>query len=194
MYNTLSNLFEIIFKSVFEMQFLFDLFPIILFFIAFKLKGVFVATAVAIAAAFVQIGWLLFRRRRIDPMLWVSFGLILVFGSITLWLQNETFIKWKPTVFYWLFALTLFISQSAFGKNLIAAMLKSKVPLPQPAWNQLNLAWVLFLTMLGALNLVFVYYFSTAAWVNFKLFGSTACFIIFAILQSLWMAKYLNDS
>jgi intracellular septation protein len=88
------------------MKFLFDLFPVILFFIAFKLQGIYVATAVAIAASFAQIGWLWLRGRKIDAMLWVSLAIIVVFGSATLLLHDETFIKWKPTVLYWLFALS----------------------------------------------------------------------------------------
>ena len=105
------------------MKFLFDLFPIILFFVAFKLQGIYVATAVAIAASFAQIGWLWLRGRKIDVMLWVSLALIVVFGGATLLLHDETFIKWKPTVLYWLFAMVLSASVLLFHKNRIRAVL-----------------------------------------------------------------------
>ena len=80
------------------MKFLFDLFPVILFFAAFKFFGIFVATGVAIAATFAQIAWVWFRRRKIDGMLWASLAIITVFGGLTLVLHDETFIKWKPTI------------------------------------------------------------------------------------------------
>src|SRR5665811_775430 len=109
------------------MKFLFDLFPIILFFAAFKFSGIYVATAVAIGATFVQIGWVWYRHRKIDNMLWVSFGVIVVFGGATLLLHDETFIKWKPTVLYWLFALSLLVSELFFNKNLIRNLMEEKI-------------------------------------------------------------------
>ncbi|MEJ2173684.1 MAG: septation protein A, partial [bacterium] len=120
------------------MKFLFDLFPVILFFVAFKLTDIYVATGVAIAATFAQVGWLRLRRRRVDPMLWASLAIIVVFGGATLLLRDETFIKWKPTVLYWLFALVLAGSMLLFRKNLLRAMLKSQVVLPEPVWARLN--------------------------------------------------------
>src|SRR5487761_2369279 len=123
------------------MKFLFDLFPVILFFIAFKVQGIYVATAVAIAASFVQIGWLWLRRRKIDAMLWVSLAIIVVFGSATLLLHDETFIKWKPTVLYWMFALVLSVSAMFFRKNLIRTMMGEQMQLPDAAWNKLNFSW-----------------------------------------------------
>ena len=120
------------------MKFLFDLFPIILFFVAFKLQGIYVATAVAIAASFAQIGWLWLRGRKIDGMLWVSLAIIVVFGSATLLLHDETFIKWKPTVLYWMFAIVLSGSALIFRKNLIRTMLGEQIQLPDPAWSKLN--------------------------------------------------------
>ncbi|MGE5465954.1 MAG: septation protein A, partial [Ignavibacteria bacterium] len=122
------------------MKFLFDLFPVILFFAAFKLAGIYVATATAIGATFAQIAWVWWRHRKVDTMLWVSLGLIVVFGGATLVLHDETFIKWKPTILYWLFATTLFISAKAFGRNLIRRMLEEQVVLPEPLWARLNLA------------------------------------------------------
>ncbi|HEX3636939.1 MAG TPA: septation protein A, partial [Paraburkholderia sp.] len=123
------------------MKFLFDLFPILLFFVAFKIWGIYTATAVAIVATLVQIAWVAFRHRKVDPMLWVSLGVVVVFGGATLVLHNDTFIKWKPTALYWLFAGALIVSQAGFGKNLIEAMMGKQIVLPHRIWGQLNLAW-----------------------------------------------------
>ena len=175
------------------MKFLFDLFPVILFFIAFKLQGIYVATAVAIAASFAQIGWLWLRGRKIDAMLWVSLAIIVVFGSATLLLHDETFIKWKPTVLYWLFAAVLSVSALVFHKNLMRAMLGEKIQLPDPAWSKLNFSWVGFFAGMGVLNLYVAFNFPTDTWVNFKLFGGMGLMLAFVIAQSLFLAKYVEQ-
>jgi intracellular septation protein len=174
------------------MKFLFDLFPVILFFIAFKLQGIYVATAVAIAASFVQIGWLWLRGRKIDTMLWVSLAIIVVFGGATLLLHDESFIKWKPTVLYWLFASVLSGSALIFRKNLIRSMLGEQIRLPDPAWNKLNFSWAGFFACMGVLNLYVAFNFPTDTWVNFKLFGGMGLMLIFVIAQSLFLAKYVE--
>ena len=120
------------------MKFLFDLFPVILFFVAFKFAGIYAATGVAIAATFAQVGWLKLRRKKVDKMMWVSLGIIVVFGGATLLLHDETFIKWKPTVLYWAFALALGGTQLVAGKNLIRSMLGEQMQLPEPVWTRLN--------------------------------------------------------
>ena len=175
------------------MKFLFDLFPIILFFVAFKLQGIYVATAVAIAASFAQIGWLWLRGRKIDVMLWVSLAIIVVFGSATLLLHDETFIKWKPTVLYWLFASVLSGSALFFHKNLIRAMLGEQIQLPDPAWNKLNFSWVGFFACMGFLNLYVAFNYPTDTWVNFKLFGGMGLMLAFVIGQGLFLAKYVEQ-
>jgi intracellular septation protein len=176
------------------MKFLFDLFPVILFFIAFKLEGIYVATAVAIAASFGQIGWLWLRGRKIDTMLWVSLAIIVVFGGATLLLHDETFIKWKPTVLYWLFASVLGTSELAFRKNLIRAMLSDQIQLPPAAWRKLNFSWVGFFTGMGFLNLYVAFNYSTDNWVNFKLFGGMGLMLAFVIGQGLFLAKYVEQN
>ena len=173
------------------MKFFFDLFPIILFFVAFKLQGIFVATGVAIGATFAQIGWVYFRRRKVDTMLWISLAIIVVFGGATLLLHDETFIKWKPTVLYWIFASSLAGGQLLLGRNLIRSLLGSQLELPEPAWTRLNWSWTGYFTLMGVLNLWVAYNFSTATWVNFKLFGSLGLTLVFALLQSLLIARYL---
>lgn len=175
------------------MKLLFDLFPVIVFFIAFKLQGIYVATAVAIAATFVQIGWVWWRRGAVDTMLWVSMAVIVVFGGATLLLQDETFIKWKPTVLYWLFALALAGARVFFGKNLIRVMLGGQMALPDPVWARLNLSWMAFFAGMGAANLAVAYTLSTESWVNFKVFGAMGLLLLFVLAQGVMLAKYLQD-
>ena len=175
------------------MKFLFDLFPIILFFGAFKLAGIYVATAVAIGATFAQIGWVWWRHRKVDTMLWISLALIVVFGGATLLLHDETFIKWKPTVLYWLFALVLLVSATLFRKNLIRKMIEQQVVLPEPLWAKLNLAWVGFFTAMGAANLYIAFHYPTDIWVNFKLFGGMGMMLAFILAQGLWLSKYVTE-
>jgi intracellular septation protein len=175
------------------MKFLFDLFPIILFFVAFKLQGIYVATAVAIAASVGQIGWLWLRGRKIDTMLWVSLAIIVVFGGATLLLHDETFIKWKPTVLYWLFACVLSTSELFMHKNLIRTMLGEQIQLPELAWKKLNFAWAGFFACMGFLNLYVAFNFPTDIWVNFKLFGGMGLMLAFVIGQGLFLAKYVEQ-
>jgi intracellular septation protein len=175
------------------MKFLFDLFPVILFFIAFKVSGIYVATGVAIAATFAQIGWLLFRGRKVDTMLWISLAIIVLFGGATLWLQDETFIKWKPTVLYWLFGAVLAGATLVFRKNLIRKLMEEQISLPERVWVQLNASWIGFFAFMGAANLIVAYGFPTETWVNFKLFGGMGLMIAFVVGQSLLLAKYIEE-
>ena len=175
------------------MKFLFDLFPVILFFVAYKLAGIFVATAAAIAATFVQVGWLWLRGKRIDGMLWASLAIIVVFGGATLLLHDDTFIMWKPTVLYWLFAAVLAVSERFFGRNLIRAMMRAQLELPPAAWAKLNWSWAGFFAALGALNLYVAYHFTQNQWVNFKLFGVTGLMLLFILAQALFLARHIED-
>lgn len=175
------------------MKLLFDLFPIVLFFAAFKFKGIYVATAVAIAATIAQIIWTKFRHGKVDSMLWISFVIIAVFGGATLLLHNETFIKWKPTVLYWLFSAILLASNLVFHKNLIRTFLQERIALPLHVWNRLNLAWSVFFAALGFINLYVAFNYSTDSWVNFKLFGFTGLMLAFILGQGVWLTKYVDE-
>ena len=199
------------------MKFLFDLFPVILFFTAFKLAGanepaahelalrwlgsgiapsqapILIATAVAIIATFGQIAWVWLRKGKVDTMLWVSLAIIVVFGGATLYLHDETFIKWKPTVLYWLFATALGGSALLFRKNLIRTMLAGQIELPDPAWNKLNISWAGFFACMGFLNLYVAFNFPTEIWVDFKLFGGMGLMLAFVIGQALFLAKYVEQ-
>ncbi|MEW5905066.1 MAG: septation protein A [Pseudomonadota bacterium] len=175
------------------MKLLFDLFPVILFFVVFKLAGVFAATAAAIGATFVQVAWVKYRHGKVDTMLWVSLGIITVFGGATLLLHDETFIKWKPTVLYWFFAATLLGASVLFRKNLMRSLLQEKMKLPDTVWHRLNLSWSAFFALLGLLNLYVAYNFSTEAWVNFKLFGATGIMLVFILAQAALLAKHVEE-
>jgi len=175
------------------MKLLFDLFPVILFFIVFKIAGVFAATATAIAATFVQVGWVKYRHGKVDTMLWVSLGIITVFGGATLLLHDETFIKWKPTILYWFFAAALLFSALVLKKNLMRSLLQEKMALPDFVWHRLNLSWSAFFALLGILNLYVAYNFSTEGWVNFKLFGATGIMLVFILAQAALLSKYVEE-
>jgi len=175
------------------MKFLFDIFPVVVFFVAYKVADIFTATAVAIVATFVQIGWAWFRHRKVENMMWVSLAIIVVFGGATLAFQDETFIKWKPSVLYWLFAAVLLIAERVFGRNLIRAMMGSQIDLPEQVWPKLNASWAGFFAAMGFINLYVAYSFSTDAWVNFKLFGGIGLMLVFVLGQAVMLAKYVED-
>jgi intracellular septation protein len=175
------------------MKFLFDLFPVIVFFVAYKVADIYVATGVAIVATILQVGWLLARKRRVDPMLWVSLVIIVFFGGATLLLHDETFIKWKPTILYWLFALVLAGGMLFFRKNLIRSLLGEQITMPDPAWGKLAWSWTGFFAAMGVINLWVAFSFPTDTWVNFKLFGATGLMLVFVLAQGLFLAKYVQE-
>jgi len=198
---------------------LFDLFPIIVFFIAYKIgdanaeatrafmaglglsqpvhagekPGIYLATLVAIVASVGQIAWVKLRGHKTDTMMWVSLGIIVLFGGATLWLHDDTFIKWKPTVLYWVFAAIIFGS-AAFGRNVIKSLMNAQMELPDPAWSRLNASWGGFFAFMGVANLIVAFNFSTDAWVDFKLFGSLGLMLLFVIGQSMMLTRYLDKA
>ena len=175
------------------MKFLFDLFPILLFFIAYKFGGIYIATATSIIASIIQIGYLLFRHKKVDVTMWISLGIIIVLGGATLVSHNDDFIKWKPTALYWLFAIALLISPLLFKKNIIRSMLSEQIALPERIWRNLNLSWAIFFIIMGLVNRYVALTYSTDVWVNFKLFGSTAMMFVFIVGQGIILNKYLDN-
>lgn len=206
------------------MKFLFDLFPVFLFFLVFKwgeghavnaqslvqqylgglISGgaviaadqapILLATAVTILASIGQITYLLVRRRKVDGMLWMSLAIITLLGSATIYFHSDTFIKWKPTVLYWCFAAGLLFSQLALRKNIIRSMLESQMVLPDAIWQRLNFAWAAFFSLMGVLNLVIAFNFPTATWVNFKVFGATGLMLAFVVAQTVILSKHIKDA
>ena len=175
------------------MKFLFDLFPLVLFFIAWSLYDIFVATAVAIGATVAQVAWMWLRHRRVDSMLWATLAIMVALGGATLALRDPTFIKLKPTVLYWAFAGALLGYQALAGKNLIRLLMEKSMALPDVVWRKLNLSWVGFFLAMGALNLYVAYTFSEAIWVQFKVFGGIGLMLAFVVLQAFMLAPYIED-
>ena len=175
------------------MQIFFDFFPIILFFISYKLFGIYAATIVAIIASMLQTGIYRFKHHRFEFVHIVTLIILVFLGGATVFLHDIIFIKWKPTVLYWILAL-LFLATHFIGeKKLIQRLMESKLSLPATIWNKLNLCWMFFFIGMGIINLYVVYHFTTDAWVNFKLFGTLGLTILFVVIQSLYMAKYVKD-
>jgi intracellular septation protein len=175
------------------MKLLIDFAPIAVFFVAYKLWGIYVATGVAIAATIVQIGWLRYSTGKVEPMQWLSLGIIVLFGGATILAHDETFIKWKPTVLYWLMGGTLAAGQLFFRKNLLKSLMGSQLELPEPAWRTMNWSWIGFFALMGVLNLWVAFNFDTDTWVNFKLFGGLGLMFVFIIGQALYLGRYMKD-
>jgi intracellular septation protein len=198
------------------MKLLFDLFPVILFFVAFKyseknpelaaswvgtLLGsvdakqapILLATVVVIVATVAQIAWVWFRHGKVDKMLWLSLVLVVVFGGMTLIFQDETFIKWKPTILYWAFATSMAFAARVMKKNAIKSMLGEQLTLPEEVWSRVNLSWIAFFIFMGVLNLLIAFNFSTDTWVNFKLFGGMGLMLVFVFGQGILLSKYVQE-
>lgn len=208
------------------MKFLFDLFPVLLFFIVYKIGDshqadalgfvtkymssltgdgnvtlaiapVLLATIVAILASFLQIAYLLARKRKVDGMLWMSLVIITVFGGATIYFHSDTFIKWKPTILYWCFAVVMFVTQVFMKKNMMRAAMQDQISLPDAVWARLGYAYMAFFFGYGVLNLLvaFVVYANDfSSYATFKAFGQPAIFVVFIVLQTLYLAKYVEET
>lgn len=174
------------------MKLLFDFFPIFIFFIAFKIAGIYVATGTFLIATCIQISITWYLHRRLEPIHIITFILGLVLGGATLMLHNEMFIKWKPTAIYWAFSLTFFTTQFFGKKTLIQRMMENNIALPDAVWKKLNLSWGLFFALTGALNLYVVYHYDTNTWVNFKLFGLMGLTLLFVVVQALFLGRHIK--
>jgi intracellular septation protein len=175
------------------MKLLMDFFPIALFFVAFKLSGIYVATAVAMVATLVQIAWLYFKHHKVETMQWVSLGIITVFGGATLLTHNDTFIKWKPTILFWLMAGILIGGQLLMKKNFIKSLMSKQLALPDDIWQKLLWSWTVFFLVKGGLNLWVAYQFDTDTWVNYKLFGSMGIMLLFVLGQGVYLSRHVTS-
>ena len=202
------------------MKLLFDFLPIILFFGTFKaaegrkdwaaqfasdhlgfmVSGgavgpneapVLLASVVVTLAPLAQVAWIVARGRKVDTMLWVSLALVTVFGGATIWFHNETFIKWKPSVLYWVMGMTFWLSQLIFRKNLLRALIGEQLTLPPGVWQRLNFMWIAFFAFMGLLNIYVAYSFSTDTWVNFKLFGGIGLMLVFTVAQGFYISRHV---
>lgn len=183
------------------MKFLYDLFPLLLFFAAFKFYDIYAATAVAIAASFAQVGYFWFRHHRVETMHVVTLAVIAVFGGLTLLLHDDTFIKWKPTLVYWILGALVLASQWFGRKTIVERMMSAQIALPAQVWKRLNLSWGIFFAALGALNLYVAFYYGLdldaetrqGIWVNFKVFGLLGITLLFVVVQAFFMSKHMQD-
>lgn len=181
------------------MKFLFDMFPVVCFFIAYfipedRSEGIYLATAVAIVASFVQVGIYWLRHRRFEKMHLITLGLLVFLGGATLLLQDRRFIMWKPTAVNWLFAAVFLGSQFVGRKNLVQRMMDHAITAPAPVWLRLNLSWVVFFFLMGVANLYVAFNYAEEVWVNFKLFGVLGLTLLFVLAQGFYLARHAADA
>ena len=173
------------------MQIVADYFPLLLFFIAFKWQGILVATGVAMVASVLQIAWFWWRGK-VSAVHWLSLAVITVFGGATLLLQDETFIKWKPTVLYTLFGVILAVGKVAFRRDLLSSLMKT-IELPPAIWTRLTWSWVAFFAAMAVANWYVAFHYPTDTWVTFKVWGGIGLFMLFALGQGLVLARYVTE-
>ncbi|MDX1348201.1 MAG: septation protein A [Thiomicrorhabdus chilensis] len=176
------------------MKLLFDLFPVVLFFIAYKLQGIYVATAVIIVATVLQVGYVYLKHKRVEKIHLITLALILVLGGLTLILQDEDFIKWKPTIVNWGFALVFLGSHFIGSKPIIRRMMDQAIHLPDLVWIRLSFMWMVFFVFSGVVNLYVAFNYDTDTWVDFKLFGLMGMTLVFIILQGVYISRYIQES
>ena len=164
------------------MKFLFDLFPVILFFIAYKFSNIYTATLVVIGATIFQVIYSKLAHKRVDKLLIFNAVLISILGGTTLWLHDANFIKWKPSILYWLLSGALLFFQFFNKKNLVKNLMGKQIQLTEKGWDQISITSAVFFGVLGALNLYIAFNFSESTWVNFKLFGITGLIMCYAVL------------
>ena len=179
-------------KSATGMKLLFDFLPILLFFIAYKMADIYVATGVLIVVTLAQTGWIWLRQRRIEKLPLFTAGLVLVLGGATLLLKDPMFVKWKPTVVNWLFAMAFLGSLFIGQKTLLERMLGGQLELPTPVWVKLTFAWTIFFFAMGVANLYVAFNFDENTWVNFKLFGMLGLTLAFVLAQAAYMSRHLK--
>lgn len=173
------------------MKLLFDMLPLVLFFVFYQLYDIYVATMILMAAMTSQILLMKLTGRPVEKMHWITLVLVLAFGALTLGLRNPQFIMWKPTIINWLFAAALLLSEWFMARGFLRRMLAPVADFPEAVVVRLNYAWVGFLTGAGLLNLYVAYNFEESTWVDFKLFGLTGLSLVFIILQSLYLARHM---
>lgn len=176
------------------MKLLFDLFPVVLFFIAYKMYDIYVATAVIIVATIGQVAYVYAKDKRVEKMHVITLVLILVLGGLTLVLQDENFIKWKPTIVNWGFALVFLGSHFIGEKPIIERMMGQAVHLPPIIWTRLSMMWIAFFVLAGVLNLYVAFNYSTDIWVDFKLFGLMGLTLLFIVLQGFYISRYMQEA
>ena len=176
------------------MKQLLEFIPILLFFIAYKVYDIYIATAVVIVATIIQVAFAWFKYRKIETMQWITLGLVIVFGGATIILHDEQYLKWKFSIIEWLFGLA-FLSSHFFGKKtFIERMMSSNLTLPANIWQRLNFSWASFFISVGFINVYVMYNYNTDDWVTFKTFIAPALMVVFMVLQISFLYKYIPDT
>lgn len=173
------------------MKILIDFFPILLFFAAYKVYDIYVGTGVLMAATVLQMALIYGIDRKLQMMHKLTLALVLVFGTLTLALHDDRFIKWKPTVLYAAMAIALAVAIWVYKKNFLKMLLGSQMTLPEFVWMRLNLLWVIYSAFMAIINGYVAAYYSTEAWVNFKLWGY-AFPLVFIVGQGIYISRYLT--
>lgn len=179
------------------MQFLLEFLPVLLFFLAFKFYNIYVATVVGIVATSLQVVISRCLRGVWDNKQLVTLGVFVFFGSLTLYFHNPIFVKWKPTIVFWVFAIIIlgshFLTQRPLSQRLMGHILEEKGVIPTYVWRRVNLLWAAFFTLLGAINLYIAYNFSNDTWVNFKFYGITGALLFLSLLQAFYLMQYMDE-
>lgn len=179
------------------MHFIFEIFPVFLFFIAFKFYDIYVATTVGIVATAAQVlitrVWL----GQWDKKQLITLVVFVFFGGMTLYFHNPIFVKWKPTIVFWVFSCVILFTQiftyKPIMQRLMENVVQEKGSVPQAVWQKLNLLWGVFFFLLGAINLYIAYYLSNDAWVNFKFYGITAALFLISIIQAVYLMRFMTE-
>lgn len=173
------------------MKLFLDFLPVFLFFISYNLADIYVATAVAITATTLVLFYTWFNGK-LHLVQWINFSLIATLGCTAIWLHDETLIKCKTTVIYWLLAISFLLSNRIRKKNLVKVMLSHYIRLPNILWQRLNVIWIIFFSMVGLINLLVAYYFDTDTWVSFKLFGGLGFTALLLLAHGIYISRYLS--
>jgi intracellular septation protein len=174
------------------MQLFIEYFPLLVFFIINSIAGIYWATGSLIVAAFIQLFYYKFKKEKIPTKQWIIFGLIVVFGGLTIYLQNDAFLKWKVTIINAFFAGALLVCNTFFKKNIIKEFLSESLSLPENIWSRLNFSWAMFFLFCSGLNYYIAFNYPLDTWVNFKVFGLTGLMFLFSITSILFLYKYLS--
>ncbi|MBV8803145.1 MAG: septation protein A [Gammaproteobacteria bacterium] len=176
---------------------LYDFLIIFLFFIAFKLYGIYVATTVGIVGTASQVIIHRLWKGCFDKKQLFVLSIFIVFGGMTLYFHNPIFVKWKPSIVFWIFGVAIifshFMTKQPIMQRLMGSVLEDKMLIPLHVWKKLNLAWALFFLLLGTINILIAYHFTTEVWVNFKLYGILGSLFLFAVGQSIYLSRYLEQ-
>jgi intracellular septation protein len=173
------------------MKFLYTFLPVLLFFVSYKLWNIYAATVIAIITYAIQVFLFWFKHHKLEKIQMITLLILISLGTATLILHNPMFIKWKPTVIEWIFAIIFLGSQLVGKKPIIQSMMDNKINVPDFVWKRLNFSWGIFFLIMGTLNIYVIYHYSTNAWVNFKLFSMFGSTLLLVIIQTAYLSRYV---